>query len=70
MSGFDWARLPLIALMSVLLLSGGVGLIRDNENSSAAAVLAAGLVLTGAWLAMEVIAWHHRLHQYDQEEDQ
>jgi len=69
-SGIDWARLPLIALMIVLLLSGAVGLIRDNENSSAAAVLAAGLVLTGAWLAMEVIAWHHRLHQDDQEEDQ
>jgi len=69
MSGIDWARLPLIALMIVLLVSGAVGLLRDDENPSAAAVLATGLVLTGAWLAMEVIAWHHRLHRDDQEDE-
>lgn len=74
MTGVDWARLPLLALMLVLLITGAAGLLRDDQSPAAVVLLTAAMVTLGAWLTIETISWHHRLHHqpdttHPQEED-
>jgi len=66
-AGIDWARLPLLALMLVLLISGSVALLRDQQSPAALVLLTAAMVTLGAWLTLEVITWHHRLHDKDKD---
>ena len=66
----DWARLPLLALMLVLLISGSVALLRDQESPAALVLMTAAMVTLGAWLTLEVITWHHQLHRPDDDDDQ
>ena len=65
----DWARLPLLALMLILLITGSVALLRDQESPAALVLLTAAMVTLGAWLTLEVVTWHHRLHDGDQHDD-
>jgi len=67
-AGIDWARLPLLALMLVLLVAGSAALLRDQQSAAALVLLTAGMVTLGSWITVEAIAWHHRLHQDDQED--
>ena len=62
MSGIDWARLPLLALMMVLLVSGSVILLREQQSAAALVLLTAGMVTLGAWLTVETISWYKRSH--------
>lgn len=61
----DWTRLPLLALVIVLLLSGALTYIEEGEGSGAAALIAGGLVALGALVAVEVTAAHQRMHRDD-----
>jgi hypothetical protein len=67
-TGIDWARLPLLALMLVLLVAGSAALLRDQQSAAALVLLTAGMVTLGSWITVEAIAWHHRLHRHDQED--
>ena len=58
----DWWRLPLLVLVALLLLWGGVQFSADNADSP---ILAAGLVSLGVWLGAEAVSWHHRMHEKD-----
>ena len=69
MSGIDWARLPLLALMLVLLVSGSIALLQDQQSAAALVLLTAGMVTLGSWITVEAIAWHHRLHHHDHDDD-
>jgi hypothetical protein len=62
MSGIDWARLPLLALMLVLLVSGSVVLLRDQQSAAALVLLTAGMVTLGSWLTVETVTWYKRVH--------
>ena len=62
MSGIDWARLPLLALMLVLLVSGAVVLLRDQQSAAALVLLTAGMVTLGSWLTVETVTWYKRSH--------
>ena len=62
MSGFDWARLPLLALMLVLLVSGSVVLLRDQQSAAALVLLTAGMVVLGSWLTIETVSWYRKGH--------
>ena len=64
----DWARLPLLALMLILLVSGSAVLLRDQESPAALVLLTAAMVTLGSWLTVEAVAWHHRMHDDDQED--
>lgn len=64
----DLTQLPLLGLVIVLLLSGALTYIKEGEGSGAAALIAGGLVVLGALVAVEVIAWHHRMHKDDEEQ--
>lgn len=61
------ARFPLLATAAALLITGAYGY--NERGQDGAALIAAGLVVAGAWLAMEVIAWHERIHS-DKDDDQ
>jgi len=61
-SGIDWARLPLLALMLVLLVSGSVVLLRDQQSAAALVLLTAGMVTLGSWLTVETATWYKRMH--------
>ena len=67
MKHYDWSRFPLLISVGVLLLIGGDAYVNKNEDRIAIALTAAGLVILGAWAAMELIAWHHRMHKDDNE---
>lgn len=69
MTRFDWARLPLIALMLLLLISGAVTLIRDDQSPTAVVLLTGGMILLGVWATLEIIEWWQRLRCDDQEDD-
>jgi hypothetical protein len=64
-TGIDWARLPLLALMLVLLVSGSVVLLRDDQSPAALVLLTAGMVTLGSWLTVEAVTWYHRLNDHD-----
>jgi hypothetical protein len=51
--------------MLVLLVSGSVALLRDQQSAAALVLLTAGMVTLGSWITVEAIAWHHRLHHHD-----
>jgi hypothetical protein len=52
-----WARLPLLLATALLLIGGAV----ERRDNGSEAVLAAGLVVLGAWLAVEAgRAWRDR----------
>jgi hypothetical protein len=61
-TGFDWARLPLLALMLVLLVSGSVVLLRDQQSAAALVLLTAGMVVLGSWLTIETVSWYRKAH--------
>ena len=63
MTRFDWARVPLLAVMVLLLLSGGVALSSDGQSPAALVLLTAGMIVLGAWLAVEVASWRHRCQE-------
>ena len=65
----DWARLPLLVAVVLLLLGGARQYLADDQDVPALALLAAGLVVLGAWTAIEVITAHHTMHRDDDGED-
>lgn len=52
------SRLPTLLTAVLLLLTAGLSEASDHTNNFGALLLAAGLVVLGAWLAIEV--WQHR----------
>ena len=67
----DWlARAPLLIVVTVLLLAGGREYVVGGEDSAAAALVGSGLVVLGAWLALEVVAVHQRMHTERDEEEE
>jgi hypothetical protein len=56
----DWARLPLAGVMVALLVAGGAAFLRDGASPAAAALLAAAMLITGAWLTIEIVAYERR----------
>lgn len=69
MKDFDWARLPLSALMLVLLVAGSAALLRDGQSAAALVLLTAGMVTLGSWLTVEIVSWYRRGHEGDDKED-
>lgn len=57
----DWARLPLLALMLVLLVSGSAALLRDDQSPAALVLLTAAMITLGSWLTVETVGWYERL---------
>jgi hypothetical protein len=54
---------PLLLISAVLLIGGGAVYVSGKGDPLAAvAAIAAGLVCLGAWLGTEVVAWHQKLH--------
>ena len=60
MKGDWWQRLPLLLAVVFLLLAGGRQYLEDGENDAAAALVAAGLVVLGSWISVEVLAAERR----------
>ena len=56
-----WQRFPLMFLGGGLLIYGAYEYQQRGQDGQA--LMATGLILLGAWLAMEVIAWHQRMHE-------
>lgn len=49
-----WERLPLALAVPIVLVWGA----QDRKSGDGEALLAAGLVLLGAWLVLEVLSWN------------
>ena len=60
-------RLPLLVVVLLLVLAGAWAYLQDGQDQVAGALIAAALVILGAWLAVEVIAEHHRMHNDSRE---
>lgn len=52
------SRLPTLLVAVLLLTAAGLSQAADKGNNLGAMLLAGGLVVLGAWLALEV--WQHR----------
>jgi hypothetical protein len=61
----DWARVPLAGVMVALLVAGGAAFLRDGASPAAAALLAAAMILTGAWLTIEIVSYERRSRRDD-----
>lgn len=64
---WDWLqRAPLLVVVLVLLLAGGAEYVQADEDRAAMALIAAGLVVLGAWLSLEAVAIHQRMHDTEE----
>ena len=62
-------RAPLLVVVLVLLLAGAAEYVRADEDRAGTALIAAGLIVLGAWLSLEAVAIHQRMHDHDHDEE-
>jgi hypothetical protein len=48
---------PLLAVAAVLMLTAGVRLVSNDRDVVGGVAIVAGLVILGAWLAVEIQSW-------------